>query len=223
MMLSRMSGKPAEQVVCGSWSGKLGLWDAFKFISLYIFANALRMHKSSVIMHSLYVYSYLVEQFPRLLHNNLSCLFAPNFLSWFLVSVCVKPVWECFILHRIATMSEAVEPLSDLSFIHGIITKSLLNLLGRLNLNIDKLLVKMAVIFLLDAFGHLKWKRKSDERLVHVCTLGVTACNRCNVPAWNFSCKHRKDDDATTHQDFVQLTVVLVGRNKVGYSWTHLV
>lgn len=52
------------------------------------------------------------------------------------------------------TIFEAVVPLLNRGYVHGIIAEVRLNLLDGLSLNITKLFAKFDAIFLVDAFLH---------------------------------------------------------------------
>lgn len=77
-------------------------------------------------------------------------------------------------------MLEVVVPFLDRSFANGNISKCMLNLLDDISMSITKLLIIADVVSLLDAIGHLASKRKSDERVLCVCTLGVTSVTTVN-------------------------------------------
>lgn len=72
----------------------------------------------------------------------------------------------------------------------------------------------LGAISLLDAFGQLAWKRKSDECALHICTLCVKAGNKNRRSERKSSRMHTCD--VTFHaKDFAHAVLVLAGENKV--------
>lgn len=69
----------------------------------------------------------------------------------------------------------------------------------------------------LDAFEHLVWKRKSDECILHVRTIGVTADIWCGLSARNFSDTRRKNGVPYHPKDFDCTALILAELNKTGY------
>lgn len=64
---------------------------------------------------------------------------------------------------------------------------------------------KLDAISLLDDFGQLTWKRKSNQRALHVCTLGVSDKNRRGLSARKFSHMRRKGEVNFHSKDFPTL------------------
>lgn len=87
-------------------------------------------------------------------------------------------------------------------FCLGIIAKSFPKFLNNLSLEITTILAKLDAISLLDMLTDLSWKQKSDERTLHVYTLGLATKNWYSLPVQKASAYAQQEWWHLSHKVF---------------------
>lgn len=75
----------------------------------------------------------------------------------------------------------------------------------------------VGALSLLNVFGHLAWKQKSDECTLHIYTLGIIVRNWHRLLVWKFLHVCRKVGLISYPKDFTHAVLALAGKTKDRY------